>query len=75
MATLRLFQSEGRQAVRLPEEFEFHGEEIEIFRRGDEVVLREKQSDAARVFELITSLSDDFLDERNDTPPQERAGL
>jgi len=75
MATARLFESEGSQAVRLPDEFKFHGKEVEIFRRGDEVVLREKQDGWARIFELIASLSDDFLEERNDTPPQERPGL
>jgi antitoxin VapB len=43
MATARLFQSGGSQAVRLPKEFRFEGqEEVEIFRRGDEVVLRAK---------------------------------
>ena len=75
MATARLFESEGSQAVRLPDEFKFEGQEVEIFRRGDEVVLREKRKGMARVFELITSLSDDFLEDRNDTPPQERPGL
>ncbi|MFI5388030.1 MAG: antitoxin [Fimbriimonadales bacterium] len=75
MATARLFQSGGSQAVRLPKEFRFEGaEEVEIFRRGDEVVLREKQSTMARAFELITMLPPE-IDERDDTPPQVRSGL
>ena len=57
MATARLFQSGGSQAVRLPKEFRFDGEEVEIFRRGDEVVLREKPISMARAFELITMLA------------------
>jgi antitoxin VapB len=75
MATARLFQSGGSQAVRLPKEFRFEGaEEVEIFRRGDEVVLREKPSTMARAFELITMLPPE-IDERDDTPPQVRSGL
>jgi antitoxin VapB len=75
MATARLFQSGGSQAVRLPKEFRFEGaEEVEIFRRGDEVVLREKQNSMARAFELITMLPPE-IDERDDTPPQVRNGL
>ncbi len=71
MPTARLFQSEGREAVRLPAEFQFAGEEVEIFRRGDEVVLREKQKGLAPAFELITMLPPE-IDDRNDTPPHAR---
>ena len=42
MSTARVFRSGNSQAVRLPKEFRFDSEEVEIFRRGDEVVLREK---------------------------------
>jgi antitoxin VapB len=75
MATARLFQSGGSQAVRLPKEFRFEGaEEVEIFRRGEEVVLRVKENTLARAFELITMLPPE-IDDRNDTPPQVRSGL
>jgi antitoxin VapB len=72
MATARLFESDGGQAVRLPEEFRFRCEEVEIFRRGKDVVLREKQPTLARAFDLITLLPSE-IDERNDTPPQVRS--
>ena len=75
MPTARFFMSGNSQAVRLPKEFRFKGPEVEIFRRGEEVVLREKARGMARVFEIIASLPDDFLADRNDTPPQEREGL
>jgi antitoxin VapB len=75
MPTARVFMSGNSQAVRLPKEFRFKGPEVEIFRRGEEVVLREKARGMARVFEIIASLPDDFLADRNDTPPQEREGL
>lgn len=75
MTVARIFKSGGSQAVRLPKEFRFTGKEVEIFRRGDEVVLRESGKGLSRAFELLAGLGDDFLAERNDTPPQERESL
>jgi antitoxin VapB len=72
MATAKVFQSGNSQAVRLPKQFRLTGDEVEIFRRGDEIVLREKRSSLARAFELLCELPD-F--EREDNPPQERKGL
>jgi antitoxin VapB len=73
MATARVFRSGNSQAVRLPKEFRFNSEEVEIFRRGDEVVLREKARDMQRAYQLLTELPDDFLrDGRNEIPPQAR---
>ena len=75
MPTARVFMSGNSQAVRLPKEFRFKGPEVEIFRRGEEVVLREKARGMARVFEIVANLPEDLLADRNDTPPQEREGL
>ena len=43
--TTTVFQSGNSQAVRLPKEFRFKSKTVEIFRRGDEVVLRENGFD------------------------------
>lgn len=76
MAIARVFRSGNSQAVRLPKEFRLSSKEVEIFRRGDEIVLREREKGLARAFEILAGLPDDFLPEgRNDTPPQEREGL
>jgi antitoxin VapB len=76
MATARVFRSGNSQAVRLPKEFRLRSSEVEIFRRGDEIVLREKGKGLARAFEILANLPGDlFPDGRNDTPPQERDGL
>jgi antitoxin VapB len=40
--TTTVFQSGNSQAVRLPKAFRFKSKTVEIFRRGNEVVLREK---------------------------------
>ena len=76
MATARVFRSGNSQAVRLPKEFQFKGKEVEIFRRGDEIVLREKGKGLERAFEILANLPDDFMPEgRVDAPPQQRDGL
>ncbi|MDX8126571.1 AbrB/MazE/SpoVT family DNA-binding domain-containing protein [Methylomonas sp. OY6] len=41
MTYARIFQSGNSQAVRLPKEFRFNADRVEIFRRCDEIVLRE----------------------------------
>jgi antitoxin VapB len=75
MATARVFRSGNSQAVRLPKEFRVRGKEVEIFRCGDEIVLREKGKGLARAFEILAGLPDDFLPKgRRDTPPQKRDG-
>jgi len=76
MATTRVFKSGNSQAVRLPKEFAVSSKVLEIFRRGDEIVLREPAEGLTRAFELLTELPDDFFAEgRQDPPPQGREGL
>lgn len=73
MTYARIFQSGNSQAVRLPKAFRFAADQVEIFRRGNEIVLRECPTNAATIFDLLTSLPEDFMAEgRQDTPPQER---
>jgi antitoxin VapB len=64
MSTARVFRSGNGQAVRLPKEFRFDSDEVEIFRRGDEVVLREKARDMQRAYQLLTELPEDFSPRR-----------
>ena len=85
MQTARVFRSGDSQAVRLPKAFHFKGKEVEIFRRGEEVVLREKTKTAktstkeknlARAFELIAGFPFDLdIPDRHKDFPQHRKGL
>ncbi len=75
MRTAKVFRSGNSQAVRIPVEFQFDTDEVEIFRRDDELVLRKKATSLAQAFHLLASLPADFLVERADDLPQERAGL
>ena len=76
MGTARVFRSGNSQAVRLPKQFRFKSKEVVIFRRGKEIVLREKDDDMVRAFDLIASLPDDLtLADRDHDLPQKRKGL
>lgn len=73
MTYARVFQSGNSQAVRLPKEFRLNVGQVEIFRQGRDIVLREVPLSAAVVFDLLASMPADFMgDGRHDTPPQER---
>jgi antitoxin VapB len=76
MAFARVFQSGNSQAVRLPKEFRLTTDKVEIFRRGDEVVMREVPVNAGAIFDALARLPADFMEEgRNDTSPQDRDDL
>ncbi len=74
MSIAKVFQSGNSQAVRLPKEFQFDVSEVEIFRRGTEVILRKKIVSGLDLFNQLTSieLPDDFNDSVDDLKIQER---
>lgn len=75
MARARVFRSGNSQAVRLPKEFRISADEVEIFRRGQEIVLLEKPRGMQRAFELIAELPEEISGAREHRPPQDREGL
>lgn len=76
MTIARIFQSGNSQAVRLPKEFRFNVDQVEIFRQGNDIVLRERPATAEAIFDALAELPADFMaDGRSDTPPQAREPL
>jgi antitoxin VapB len=75
MGTARVFRSGNSQAVRLPKQFRVNSKELEIFRRGNEIVLRERTGDMTRAFDLLAGLPEDFTVDRTRDRPQERKDL
>lgn len=71
MGTAKVFVSGNSQAVRLPKEFRLRGSEVEIFRRGDEIVLREKPEGLAHLLCILDAFPEDFLNQEPDDPPPE----
>jgi len=76
MTTTKVFRSGNSQAVRIPKQFQFSSDEVEILRRGAEVVLRERPKNLAQAFDLLTGLSPDFFSGgRKQRKAQKRADL
>jgi antitoxin VapB len=78
MSIARVFRSGNSQAVRLPKQFRLKSKEVDIFRRGDEIVLKEKHQDMTRAFELLAGLPEDIdivLAGRRQDRPQKRKRL
>ena len=77
----KIFQSGGSQAVRIPKNFRFEGDTVEIFRaENGDVVLRAPQASPRgdALFAVLTQFDDDFIarvQARDNEPPQERDAL
>ena len=73
MSKAKIFMSGNSQAVRLPKEFRFAVDEVEILRRGSEIVLREPKRNLGQAFAALGGMPEDFMsDGRQDLPPQKR---
>ena len=72
MSTAKVFKNGNSQAVRLPKEFQFDVSEVEIFRRGDEIVLRKKPDSLQDVFDLLADMPDDFFAGGREQPPLDK---
>jgi antitoxin VapB len=76
METARVFWSGRSQAVRLPKEYRFEGEEVRIRRHGSAVILEPIPADWAWLDGLAGPLDTDFLEAALEQPPmQERPEL
>ncbi len=72
MTIARVFQSGNSQAVRLPKEFRLDALEVEIFRSGGDIVLRERGVKLSKLLASLPALPDDFGESIEDPLPQER---
>jgi len=75
MKTAKLFQNGQSQAVRLPKEFRFSGDQVYIKRVGNAVVLLPYTETWDALIDSLDLFSDDFLVERDEPAPQEREAL
>lgn len=73
MTIAKVIQAGDHQTIELPQEFHFDSDEVEVFRRGNEVILRQKPKNATTIFDLLSSLPENFMsDGRADEEPQSR---
>ena len=76
MDTAKIFWTGRSQAVRLPKEFRFEGDEVRIRRHGSAVILEPVAEDWSWLDSLADQLDDDFVDAVKEQPePQERPAL
>jgi antitoxin VapB len=72
MATAKLFWSGRSQAVRLPKEFRFPGEEVRIRRHGSGVILEPLVEGWAWLDEIAGRLDEDFVEAVNEQPESQK---
>jgi antitoxin VapB len=74
--TAKLFRNGRSQAVRLPAEFRFEGDEVFVRRdpKNGDVILSRKPDSWTNFFELMKTIEvpEDFLSDIPDLPPQKR---
>jgi antitoxin VapB len=73
MQTAKLFQNGRSQAVRLPKEYQFSGDDVFIQRHGDAVLLIPHEKAWEVFLEGLNGFTDDFMNEgRNQGLDQKR---
>jgi antitoxin VapB len=76
MGRAKIFWSGRSQAVRLPKDFRFPGEEVRIRRHGSAVILEPVAEDWAWLDSIAGKLDDDFVEAvREPAGTQERPAL
>ena len=75
MKTAKLFRNGQSQAVRLPKEFRFEGEEVFIKRSGNVVLLIPATHSWDALFGSLDKFSADFMEERSQPEQPAREAL
>jgi len=65
MKTAKLFKNGNSQAVRLPKEFRFPGDEVYIKKQGEAIVLFAKENSWEPLFNSLDHFTKDFEMTRN----------
>jgi len=67
--TAKLFMNGSSQAVRLPKEYRFEGDEVCIDKVGDMVILSPNDRSFERFMRGVNGFSEDFDIDRSNEPP------
>lgn len=71
----KLFANGRSQAVRLPKEFRFAGDEVFIEKKGNAVILTPRPKSWSEFFTDVSLPTEESMDERIDPAPQRRDDL
>ena len=72
MGKAKLFWSGRSQAVRLPKDYRFAGEEVRIRRHGSAVILEPVADDWTWLDSIAGKLDRDFVDAAGEQPEQQK---
>jgi antitoxin VapB len=75
MKTARIFTNGRSQAVRLPKEFRFSGDEVYINKVQGIVMLIPKDDPWRPLVNSLEHFTEDFMEQREQSAPQKREGL
>ena len=75
MMTAKLFENGRSQAVRLPKQYRFQADEVNVHKIGDIVMLIPKDSKWQGLIQSINMFSDDYMEERVQGKADEREKL
>jgi len=70
MKVAKLFQNGQSQAVRLPKEFRFEGDEVYIKKSGKVILLLPMKNLWGALIESLDKFSDDFMTTRDQPAPR-----
>lgn len=65
MKVAKIFENGRSQAVRLPKEYRFNANEVNVNKVGDIIMLIPKKSKWNSMIESLDMFTDDFMSERN----------
>ena len=75
MNTAKLFKNGSSQAVRLPKEFKFRGDEVYLKKLGGLVILIPKDDPWGSLIRSLDHFFDDFMTERSQPELEKRESL
>jgi len=75
MQTAKIFINGRSQAVRLPKEFRFSGNDVYIKKLGNIVLLIPKDDPWASLADSLDQFTDDYMETRDQPPQQSRKSL
>jgi antitoxin VapB len=73
--TAKLFQNGQSQAVRLPKEFRFEGQEVFIKKMGSAIIMFPIENPWGSLVNSLGKFSNDFMETRNQPQQQDRDDL
>lgn len=74
--TAKVFTNGGSQAVRLPKDFRFNTDEVDVNRIGEIVILVPKESRWAGLLQSLDMFTDDFMEDgRGELKAEDRETL